>query len=109
MSRHQFDSCAPDCFGCKIQTISVSPSAMPTRSDAANINKETAKSHADVAAYRRLRHDGTQPKSVRGAAALEKRADSKWEIETGTNLGGNVQLARRMDETQSAISKGETL
>jgi len=49
----------------------MSPSAMPTRSNAGVINMDTKAMHADVAAYKRLRKDGTQPKSVKGAAALE--------------------------------------
>jgi hypothetical protein len=98
-----------DCFGCKAASISMSPSAMPTRSNAGVINMDTKAMHADVAAYKRLRKDGTQPKSVKGAAALESRAVSKWEIETGTTLKGDSKLGKRLDETQGAINRGESV
>jgi hypothetical protein len=76
---------------------------MPTRSDAGRINLDTKKSHADVAAYKRLRKDGLQPKTVRGAAALESRAVSKWEVETGQNLGGNAKLGAKFDAAQAIL------
>jgi hypothetical protein len=103
------ENCAEDCFGCKIQTISIAASAMETRSEAAQIERETTKMHTDVAAYKRLRKDGVQPKSVKGAAELERRAGSRWEIETGMNLGGNERIGARFDQAQSAVQKGETL
>lgn len=110
MARHiPSDTCAPDCFGCKIQTVSMAASAMETRSQAASIEKNTAIMHKDVEAYRRLRKDGVQPKSTKGAAELEKRAGSKWEIETGQNLGGNAKLGAKLDAVQSSIAKGETV
>jgi len=104
MARHvPSPDCKPDCFGCKIQSVSMAPSAMPTRSDAGRINFETKKSHADVAAYKRLRKDGLQPKTVKGAAALESRAVSKWEVETGQNLGGNAKLGAKFDAAQAIL------
>lgn len=110
MARHITTAdCAPDCFGCKIQTIAIAASAMPTRSEAARVEKETAKMHKDVAAYKRLRKDGVQPKSVKGAAELERRAGSRWEVETGMNLGGSDKLGARYDAAQAAVNKGETL
>jgi hypothetical protein len=84
-------------------------SAMETRFEAASIEKNTAIMHKDVEAYRRLRKDGVQPKSTKGAAELEKRAGSKWEIESGQNLGGNAKLGAKLDSIQSSISKGETI
>ena len=101
--------CADDCFGCKIQTISIAASAMPTRSEAARVERETQVMHSDVAAYKRLRKDGVQPKSVKGAAELERRAGSRWEIETGMNLGGNEKIGAKFDRAQSAVDAGETL
>ena len=84
-------------------------SAMPTRSNAGRIEVETKKSHADVAAYKRLRQDGLQPKTVKGAANLEKHAVSKWEVQTNTSLNGNTRLGERFDAAQAAVSRGETL
>jgi len=110
MARHiPSDSCKTDCFGCKIQSVSMAASAMPTRSNAGRIDFETKKSHADVAAYKRLRKDGLQPKTVKGSAALESCAVSKWEVQTNTNLNGNARLGQRLDAAQSAVSRGETI
>ena len=92
-----------------ISGVYIAASSMPTRSEAANIEKETEKTHRDVAAYKRLRKDGVQPKSIKGAAELEKRAGSRWEVETGMNLGGNAKLGAKYDAAQSAVSAGQTL
>jgi putative FmdB family regulatory protein len=88
-------------------TVLIAPSAMATRSDAARVEKDTEVMHKDVAAYKRMRKDGVQPKSIKGAAELEQRAGSRWEIETGMNLRGNEKLGRRFDEAQSAIQSGQ--
>jgi len=110
MARHiPSETCAPDCFGCKIQSVSLAPSAMPTRSNAGSIAIETKRGQADAEAYKRLRKDGLQPKTVKGSAALESRAVSKWEVETGTSVGGNTKLGARLDATQAAINKGEAV
>lgn len=111
MARHQYDpkTCTETCFGCKIQSISIAASAMPTRSEAASIEKNTAVMHKDAAAYKRLRKDGVQPKSVKGAAELERRAGSKWEIETGMNLGGDAKIGAKYDAAQAAVNAGETV
>jgi hypothetical protein len=90
-------------------SVAIAASSMPTRSEAASIEKNTEIMHKDVAAYKRLRKDGVQPKSTKGAAELEKRAGSKWEIETGMNLGGNAKLGAKYDAAQSAINAGATL
>jgi hypothetical protein len=78
-------------------------SAMPTRSNVGTIDFQTKKSHADVAAYKRLRKDGLQPKMVKGSAEMESRAVSKWEVETGTNLGGNAKLGAKFDAAQAIL------
>ena len=70
-----------DCFGCKTLSLSLSVSGI---SDSAKFNKTHEK---DIAAYKRLRADGTQPRSTQGAARLEATASSKWEVETGIKVG----------------------
>ena len=37
----------------------------------------------DLAAYKRLRDDGVQPKNIDGSATVEARANEKWQVETG--------------------------
>jgi putative FmdB family regulatory protein len=88
-------------------SVLIAPSSMPTRSEAARVEKETEVMHKDVAAYKRMRKDGVQPKSIKGSAELEQRAGSRWEVETGMNLRGNEKLGRRFDEAQTAIQSGQ--
>lgn len=40
----------------------------------------------DNSAYRELRKQGYQPKTIAGAADAQDRAQSKWELETGQKL-----------------------
>jgi hypothetical protein len=82
---------------------------MPTRSEVSTVERETKIMHKDVAAYRRLRKNGLQPKSVKGAARLEARADSKWEVETNTSLRGDTKLGKQLDEIQGAINSGQSV
>jgi len=90
-------------------SVAIAASSMPTRSEAANVEKQTEIMHKDVAAYKRLRKDGVQPKSVKGAASLEKRAASRWEVETGMNLGGDAKIGAKYDAAQAAVNAGETV
>jgi len=107
--KHNRGLCPESCFGCKVGSVGFASSAMPTRSEAGRIEKDTAVMHKDVAAYRRLRKNGLQPKSVKNAAILEKTAESKWEVETGMSLRGDQKLGKRLDEIQGAINKGESV
>lgn len=107
---HNQGHCKPDCFGCKAASVSVSQTAMPTRKADLVARTQTEKTmNKDIPAYRRLRADGLQPKGTRGAAELESRAASRWEVETGQNLGGNAKLGAKHDELQSAINRGEKI
>lgn len=105
--KHNTGVCPETCFGCKVGSIAFSGSAMPTRSEVSTVERETRIMHKDVAAYRRLRKNGLQPKSVKGSARLESKADSRWEVETNTIVG--TKLGKRFDEVQTAINKGETV
>ncbi len=70
-----------------VASIGFAASAMPTRHAhvAATEQREKALSR-DRAAYKRLRDDGLQPRSVRGADRLEKHADHRLEVESGRLL-----------------------
>ncbi len=73
-----------NCYPCRLKSISIAPSAMPTRSPvAASAKERDPLLDKDRAAYRRLRRDGTQPKAMTGAAKLEKEATEKFEVDTG--------------------------
>tara|TARA_R110002096_G_scaffold39390_8_gene107886 strand:- start:9522 stop:9824 length:303 start_codon:yes stop_codon:yes gene_type:complete len=64
----------------------VAPSAVPSRNsniDLAATKQAEKEKVADMAAYKRLRGDGTQPPSINGAAKLEARAEEKHEVNSG--------------------------
>lgn len=74
------------CFGCKVSAVGFSAELMPTRSgssrSASVIQKERVLDK-DLDAYKRLRQDGIQPKTIDGAANVESRAQEKWQAESG--------------------------
>ena len=65
----------------KLRSISVSGSAMPTRSNVRQISETEERWSKDFPAYRRLRQDGLQPRTSDGAADLEARGAEAHEIE----------------------------
>ena len=82
------------CFGCKLATVNLAPSATPSRAGGAFAAENVAKEkrwQTDHAAYRRLVKNGLQPKVLDGAAELEKRATTEVEVEHG--LGAPSLLA----------------
>lgn len=77
------------CFGCKVAGLSVAASATPTRrggARAATINQKDKVLEKDLDAYKRLRQEGLQPKAIDGSAQVEKRAEYKWQVETGLGI-----------------------
>jgi len=77
--------------------VNFSPSSMPTRnSDAATRNAHEKRLEKDLPAYARLRAEGMQPKSTVGAAELESRANSRFEVEYGTVTDGYI--SKRAEE-----------
>lgn len=89
-----------DCFGCRIQTVSFAASAMPSRKpDAVGARQTEARMARDLPAYKRLKDQGLQPAATKGAAELEKRANSNWEIETGRVIP-DERFTKRIDQAQ---------
>ena len=75
---------APGCFPCKLATITFAPSAHVTRSPTAvRAKSRDPQLEKDRDAYRALRRNGEQPKSVTGAAELQARANESFEVYTG--------------------------
>ena len=75
---------SPNCFPCRIKTISVAPSAMGTRHpEAARAKVKDPLLEKDRDAYKRLRRQGEQPKHVGGSAYFEAKANESCEITTG--------------------------
>jgi hypothetical protein len=75
----------PGCFACRIASVQVSPSAMPSRQSAhakGTLLKDREWTR-DMAAYRRLRQEGHQPPRIDGCAELEKAAENPWDIKVG--------------------------
>lgn len=103
---HNQGHCKPNCFGCKGSSVGFSIMAMPTRHPKAAINAASeVEMTKDVDAYRRLRKNGTQPKGVNGAAAMEQSASTKFEIESG-RLFKKAKTARTYEETQRHLANG---
>lgn len=89
-------------------SVSVSPSATPTRGqgqDALSIKRTENAWERDMPAYKRLRADGTQPKSIDGCAELEARASSRDEITMG-HIFSKDQLPKVREGMQMAKELG---
>lgn len=72
------------CFGCKIAHVAVSSSATPTRRrETHQIVEKEKRWDVDMAAYKRLRQDGVQPAKIDGSANVEKKAETKFQVESG--------------------------
>lgn len=66
------------------RSVSIAPSAMPTRkggAEAARVNATETRWDRDMAAYQRLRREGYQPRGIDGCAAIESRAQTPAQVE----------------------------
>lgn len=71
----------PDCFGCRIASVSVSADAMPSRRpETAATNARERRWNVDHDAYLRMYRAGGNPAGLDGCAALEKHADHPIEL-----------------------------
>ena len=69
-----------------ISGVNIAPSATPSRNSVIDLEatkKAEKAKDADMSAYKRLRQNGLQPKSINGSAHLEKHAETKSEIQAG--------------------------
>lgn len=72
------------CFGCRVAGISFGANESTTRGAiVAQTNKTERGWNKDMPAYKRLRQNGLQPRSIDGAAEIERRATTKEQVETG--------------------------
>lgn len=72
------------CFGCKVAGVRMGMNTTTTRGRrVAEIDKTERGWQKDMPAYKRLRQNGLQPKSIDGAAEIEKKAKHEWQVETG--------------------------
>jgi hypothetical protein len=79
MTRTHFGQHDAGCFGCKLYTLSFNPTEHPASVKDRQWDK-------DMEAYRRLRYQGVQPRSIDGSAVLEKGAETNIEVEYGQVL-----------------------
>lgn len=72
------------CFGCKVAGVRMGTNTTTTRGQrVAQVNQTERNWNKDMPAYKRLRADGLQPRKIDGAAEVEKKAQEKWQVETG--------------------------
>jgi len=72
------------CFACRISSVSMDSSCTPNRrSHAFGVNQTESRWDKDMAAYKRLRADGLQPNKIDGAANVEKKAETVFQVESG--------------------------
>ena len=67
-------------------SINIAPSATPSRrggQEAKEINERERRWQKDMPAYKEMRKTGLWPTRIDGAAEMQTRARSQWEVETG--------------------------
>ena len=115
--RHGFDETyESNCDGCGgvirkyFGEVYIAASATPTRGrhdgkeiDCSGSKAKERTKEEDMAAYKRLRSDGVQPKSIDGSAHLERHAGSKWEGQSGTVLTGEKKDIRRKERNLDTV------
>ena len=100
----EHDCPGPDCFLCRVRSVSVSYTAMPSRKpevvSAEGREKELVK---DMRAFKAMREQGIQPGRLKGAAELQDKATTLHEIETGKILP--KQIAGKVEQTVKELAK----
>ena len=86
------------------RSFRTTPSATPTRSSVEDFKEGEKQAVKDLDAYKRLRKDGLQPPSLKGASDLESRAKSDFEVSTGHVL--KDEKNRKEIDSLLAESKG---
>lgn len=84
------------CFGCRVASVSVAPSATPSRNrgaEAKATNEREQRWAKDHAAYKRMWNQGLSPKVLDGAADLESRAVNEADVELGLGMSEHVEIA----------------
>ena len=61
------------------------------------------KKERDMAAYKRLRSEGIQPKGIDGAAKMEREASTTHEIKAGTLLQGPKSEKKRKERALNDV------
>lgn len=75
------------CFGCRVSNIRTGTNSTTSRGrEVSAINKTERQWNVDMPAYKRLRREGLQPKRIDGAAEVEKKAEHRFQVETGLGI-----------------------
>ncbi len=105
MKRTHWGQHGEDCFGCRVQTVSIAASAMPTRSpQAVQLENRERRWSRDMDAYSRLRRDHVQPRKIDGSADLEIRSSEKYEVEHGM-VSPNPTARKRTSKILSELGQ----
>lgn len=102
-------SCSRGCcasFKEHIQNVTFSATATPNRrADAVRVHETERQWEKDGDAYKRIRQQGLQPKSIDGCATLEKRADDVAELAAGRTL--TKKEAKTWNSTQELVNASQ--
>ena len=115
--RHGFDETYDDvCDACEgvvrkyFGDVYIAASATPTRGmhdgkaiDWAGSKAKERDKERDMAAYKRLRSEGIQPKNIDGAAKMEREALTSHEIKAGTLLQGPKSEKKRKEKALNDV------
>lgn len=103
--------CEPECFTFADHVGSgpyVSGAATPTRTkEVADTIAREKRMVPDMEAYKRLRREGHQPKTVMGSAALEQDARDPLEIKRGKVFGEKLGVVKEATALVEAAGKGQ--
>ncbi|MAU65080.1 MAG: hypothetical protein CL882_03565 [Dehalococcoidia bacterium] len=90
--------------------VYIAASATPTRGmhdgkaiDWAGTKTKEREKERDMAAYKRLRSEGIQPKSINGSAKMEREAATSHEIKAGTLLQGPKSEKKRKERALNDV------
>ena len=105
-SPHLNGTCDPEnCYSCRVASVMISGSALPTRAPEVAKQKARVKQlHRDRTAFKSMTNSGLRPARLNGAQDLERRAESKWEVESGHILPAKIR--KRALEAHAEIAKG---
>lgn len=77
---------------CKVSSVQLNPGAVNSNPKFQEVEAREKRWDKDMPAYKRLRDQGYQPKGIDGAAALERDATTRFEIESGTAYRGKGKM-----------------
>jgi hypothetical protein len=74
----------PGCIGCKVLSVSIAAAALEVKgAEVRKIDTKEKVLDKDLGAYKRLRDNGLQPRSVDGSADVERHVTSQFDIDLG--------------------------